>query len=148
MSDLAIALESLAELLEAPRKANPLRTTLHVVAFANFTKRGRPSEPVEVAVGDDLYLQRMEDPGAGFVSRNTAGRSYAYALESLAAGASGLIKVGLYEKLWVTDGNPCEICDENALAGWIPADEDFPSGDEEPDAHPNCRCSLDTRRGE
>lgn len=47
------------------------------------------------------------------------------------------------EKQWV--GGTCEVCMENADAGWIDIDEDFPSGDDEPPAHPNCACELETR---
>jgi hypothetical protein len=47
------------------------------------------------------------------------------------------------EKSWV--GGTCEACQENADAGWIPIDDAFPSGDDEPPAHPNCECELETR---
>jgi phosphohistidine phosphatase len=47
------------------------------------------------------------------------------------------------EKSWV--GGTCETCQENADAGWIDMDEQFPSGDDEPPAHPNCNCELETR---
>lgn len=47
------------------------------------------------------------------------------------------------EKQWV--GGTCEVCMENADAGWIPIDDEFPSGDDEPPAHPNCSCELETR---
>ncbi len=33
-------------------------------------------------------------------------------------------------------------CGENEDAGVIPLDEDFPSGDDAPPYHPNCRCDL------
>lgn len=36
----------------------------------------------------------------------------------------------------------CEYCEENAEAGPIPLGSEFPSGDTEPPAHPNCRCSV------
>jgi hypothetical protein len=47
------------------------------------------------------------------------------------------------EKSWV--GGTCPVCEENAAAGWIDIDEAFPSGDDEPPAHPNCECELETR---
>jgi phosphohistidine phosphatase SixA len=50
---------------------------------------------------------------------------------------------GATEKSWV--GGTCEVCQENADAGWIDMDEQFPSGDDEPPAHPNCGCELETR---
>lgn len=59
-------------------------------------------------------------------------------------------------KRWIlgdggVSGN-CEICNENADAGWIDMDNIFLGVDEdvdEPPAHPNCTCEIeikDTRR--
>ncbi len=45
-------------------------------------------------------------------------------------------------KEWGVDSDPCPICEENADAGPIPLDEDFPSGDDAPQAHPGCLCVL------
>jgi hypothetical protein len=36
----------------------------------------------------------------------------------------------------------CDLCQENADASPIGIDEEFPSGDSEPPAHPNCMCAL------
>jgi len=47
------------------------------------------------------------------------------------------------EKSWI--GGTCPVCQENSDAGWIPVDEQFPSGDDEPPAHPNCDCDIETR---
>lgn len=55
--------------------------------------------------------------------------------EAVAAGAT--------QKSWV--GGTCPACQENADAGWIDEDETFPSGDDEPPAHPNCSCDIETR---
>ncbi len=47
------------------------------------------------------------------------------------------------EKAWSTiGGDECEICADNEAAGWIPSADTFPSGDENPPNHPNCRCSC------
>lgn len=46
------------------------------------------------------------------------------------------------KKTWEVDGEPCEICIENSSAGAIDLDDDFPSGDDAPPAHPNCECAL------
>ena len=53
---------------------------------------------------------------------------------------SGLVK----EKMWnmSEDHDIPDECDDNADEGWIPIDEDFPSGDDAPPAHPACICSL------
>jgi hypothetical protein len=47
-------------------------------------------------------------------------------------------------KTWLlSNDHPFEDdCDDNADAGEIPIDEDFPSGDEAPPAHPRCHCDV------
>jgi hypothetical protein len=45
-------------------------------------------------------------------------------------------------KEWLLGDDPCEICQQNAEASPIPIDEDFPSGDDAPAAHPRCECAL------
>jgi len=40
---------------------------------------------------------------------------------------------------------PCDICDENADAGWIDSEEQYPSGDDGPPFHPNCVCEEEYR---
>lgn len=46
-------------------------------------------------------------------------------------------------KVWsVTDDQCCDDCEDNEAEGPIPLDEPFPSGDDAPLAHPNCRCVL------
>lgn len=47
------------------------------------------------------------------------------------------------QKEWVIGVfDACPICVGNQLAGHIPLDEEFPSGDMAPLAHPRCRCAL------
>lgn len=53
-----------------------------------------------------------------------------FALESNAVG-----------KEW-QDSGATDECADNTAAGPIAIDEDFPSGDSEPTAHPNCRCGM------
>lgn len=50
-------------------------------------------------------------------------------------------------KQWITAGACCDECAENEDASPIPIDEEFPSGDQRPPAHPNCRCALSGARG-
>lgn len=45
-------------------------------------------------------------------------------------------------KQWILGPNPCAECEENAEASPIPVDDDFPSGDDAPPAHPNCVCAV------
>lgn len=49
------------------------------------------------------------------------------------------------EKQWSADPDACPICEENAELEWIPIDQSFPSGVDEPPQHPNCRCSIEYR---
>jgi hypothetical protein len=54
---------------------------------------------------------------------------------------------GADEKSWDGDGEACEeICQPNIDAGWIPIDDNFPSGDSEPTAHPRCDCGVNFRK--
>jgi hypothetical protein len=54
-----------------------------------------------------------------------------------------LDRLGIEYKQWITSpGNVCDECSENEDASPIPLDEDFPSGDPAPPAHPNCRCAV------
>lgn len=46
------------------------------------------------------------------------------------------------KKSWLILEDACDVCQENADAGAIDLDEEFPSGDMTPGAHPNCRCVL------
>jgi uncharacterized protein with gpF-like domain len=45
-------------------------------------------------------------------------------------------------KAWILGENPCAICEENEAEGDIDIDDDFPSGDDAPPAHPNCECAV------
>jgi hypothetical protein len=46
------------------------------------------------------------------------------------------------KKAWILGDNPCAICQENADAGAIDLDDEFPSGDDAAPAHPNCECAV------
>jgi hypothetical protein len=45
-------------------------------------------------------------------------------------------------KYWLLGENPCSVCQDNADAGTIDLDEEFPSGDDGPAAHVGCECAL------
>jgi hypothetical protein len=139
---LAASLEHLAALLEATTPAQKRRRILLAAAFLSINKRGKGVGPSAIEEGDELYVQGINDPASGMLSKDASQTPFGRALSALAAGTIAEIDVALYEKRWVTDGNPCDICENNALAGWIPVDEEFASGDDEPEAHPNCRCGV------
>ncbi len=48
------------------------------------------------------------------------------------------------EKKWL-DNDSTDECGLNADEGWIPYDDEFPSGDDMPLAHPRCECDLAVR---
>lgn len=69
--------------------------------------------------------------------------------QSDAADAISLDTGDDVQKEWVTEPDACEVCEENEAAGPIDLEDVFPSGDDDPPAHPNCRCTLEmTRKGE
>jgi len=46
-------------------------------------------------------------------------------------------------KAWlISNLGCCDICQDNADAGYIPIDDEFPSGDDGTPGHPNCRCDT------
>lgn len=67
-------------------------------------------------------------------SANSMGALASYE-EAKAAGVN-------VKKSWLVLEDACDVCQENADAGAIDLDEDFPSGDPAPGAHPHCRCVL------
>lgn len=62
----------------------------------------------------------------------------AFARGSFAAFPEGTLLRWVVED---TDG-PCPDCDDNALAGYLPRGEVFPTGQLHPPAHAGCRCLL------
>lgn len=67
-------------------------------------------------------------------SANSEGALAGY-VEAAAEGIS-------VKKSWLILDDACDDCQENADAGAIDLDDMFPTGDEAPPAHPNCRCVL------
>lgn len=55
-----------------------------------------------------------------------------------AAGQAGVA----VKKEWLVADEACDDCQANADEGPIDLDDDFPSGDDAPPGHPNCRCAL------
>jgi hypothetical protein len=48
-------------------------------------------------------------------------------------------------KIWVVAGGDCcDLCEDNADAGPIEIEDDFPSGDDAEPGHPNCRCHTES----
>lgn len=53
--------------------------------------------------------------------------------------ASGVVA----QKVWlISNDGCCDDCQDNSDEGPIDIDDDFPSGDDSPPAHPNCKCVV------
>lgn len=68
--------------------------------------------------------------------------------EVLAALGVEQVEKAAVRHRWISDGvNACDVCDANAVAGYITVNKKFPSGDTAPPAHPHCGCHLDVEGG-
>lgn len=78
----------------------------------------------------------LDDPGrAQMIAHTELARAVG------AASLDTYERNGIPGKSWLTY-HPCPICEANEEAGVIPLDQDFPSGDAAPPAHPRCRCTI------
>lgn len=101
---------------------------------------------LEENIGMDAIADRIRDAyafsddRAGLIARNeVATANQAGALEGMKLARGAGVKL---KKVWVPDDDACEVCQENADAGPIDIDDEFPSGDDQPTAHPHCECSI------
>jgi hypothetical protein len=101
---------------------------------------------LEDNVGLDGIIERIEgsaafgEQRAGLIARTEVRDSNERgALEGLRGARAAGVNT---KKSWLLGPDPCEICQDNADASPIDLDDDFPSGDSEPTAHPNCECSI------
>ena len=106
-------------------------------AVADSYSSGGTADDIEAAL--KATVSKFSDYRAQMIAQTEVNDAYNYGRRQLADAA------GMDEKAWDPDGEACEVCMENVDAGWIPIDEDFPSGDDGPTAHPNCDCSLSFR---
>jgi hypothetical protein len=91
----------------------------------------------------DLARRIIDDVGN---SVSSASRALTIATTEM-NGAMSIASMDAYEENgielveWV-GLDACDICEPNIEASPIPRGQEFPSGDTEPEAHPNCRCSI------
>jgi hypothetical protein len=83
--------------------------------------------------------------GIGKVLTDSA-RAYVIARTEISRGLNvaandNYKELGVEEVEWLAL-EECEICAENADSDPVPVGSEFPSGDTEPPAHPNCRCTI------
>jgi AcrR family transcriptional regulator len=107
-------------------------------------RRRLDSEGPSVEDGDDAAL--VELVGAAYREWKGARVERLAGDQTVAAfsqGALAAIPAGTALR-WVVDddGAECPDCDDNALAGSLPAGESFPTGHRHPPAHAGCRCLL------
>lgn len=107
------------------------------------------------AIGDAVSTgisDRLGVPGTAKLIKNAVDGMSSYRAEMIAstemndamsqAFLKKLVRNAIEYKQWILGPNACEICEQNAEESPIPIDEDFPSGDDAPPAHPNCVCAL------
>lgn len=107
-------------------------------ALANAWDRGGDYNSMVKAITDtfdDFSTTRAE-----LIAQTEANDAYSSARYDTATA------LGLDEKRWDPDGEACPVCEDNAAAGWIAIDDDYPSGDQSPTAHPGCDCGEDFRK--
>lgn len=101
---------------------------------------------------DDLvhsYSERLLDQRCMTIARSEVRQSNNYAQLSTwkEAADQGLIERGRARKVWIVDGNPCEICEPMDGIS-VPIDglwdlNDGDSVDIPNEAHPNCYCGME-----
>ena len=120
-------------------------------AITNSTRdmiRDVIADELEQNIGRDAIIEGIEDAAAFSEDRATTiaiteiARANSQAALTTYQGARSIgVKV---KKEWIVaaDEKVCDDCMENADAGPIDLDDDFPSGDDAPPGHPDCRCAL------
>lgn len=58
------------------------------------------------------------------------------------AALDKMLNLGIEYKQIILVDDACEICQANADEDPIPVDDSYPSGDDGPPFHPNCRCAV------
>lgn len=81
-----------------------------------------------------------EDRAALIASNEVATANSQGALAGYKAASEAGVK--LFKEWLVAADDVCDDCQDNADAGAIDLEDDFPSGDDAPPGHPNCRCAL------
>lgn len=98
---------------------------------------------IEIVARIVAQFKEWEGSRADTIAENEVSISYH---QGMADVASGLAEQGVVvEKRWSDQPDACPICVENASLGWVPIDQQFPSGQSEAPGHIWCRCSMEYR---
>ena len=127
-----------------------------LISNVNDSTRGMIRDEIAAALEDNVGLGELadrisesaafgEDRALLIASTEVRNANERGVLEGLRGARSAGNNV---KKEWLLGANPCEVCQENADVGPIDLDEEFPSGDTEPTAHPWCECALTGLIGE
>ena len=104
------------------------------------------SDGLDNNLGRDQIIDNVANAGAFDDDRaETIATTEIARANSLGAleGYKGAADAGVNVKReWLLGSETCDDCQENADAGPIDLDDSFPSGDDAPPGHPNCRCAL------
>jgi hypothetical protein len=99
-------------------------------AVADAWDKGGSADQIVTAIKDTFA--DFSDSRAEMIAQTEANDAYMEGRDAMAQ------ELGMEEKIWSADGSDaCEECQGQIEAGWVPIDEDFPSGDDPP-LHPNC----------
>ncbi len=123
------------------------RNTLRVVV-RDGVANGRSSQKIAKDISS-----RFADMADGRPQAHIASRAHGIAVTEMSFGyeagqravADDVAAAGIaMEKSWLTvgDGRVDDLCEGDATDGWIPLKDTFSSGDQEPPAHPACRCTA------
>lgn len=122
---------------------------LKAEAHAWAVKKAEESAQAINARTEEILSNRLPDATAKEIQEAIIARAESIAItevtNALAVGNVIVwMAVGIESVRWQTENDDvvCPICQENEDAGEIDIGEAFPSGDEEPPAHTNCRCYL------
>ena len=119
---------------------------------ANGVREGQSYDQIAKAISDKYVEFSVPQPQlhirsrAHLVAVTESGNAYEVGNRAV---VDDLVAAGLQmEKSWlhVGDSRVDADCEANAGADWIPLDDTFPSGDDQPVAHPACRCTALYRR--
>lgn len=114
-------------------------------AYAQLSDKSGQMEKPSVTSAIEEVFDEAEDKRADTIALTEIAEAFGTG-QSDAADAISLDTGDDVQKEWVTEPDACETCEENEAAGPIDLDDVFPSGDDDPPAHPNCRCTLEMHR--
>ena len=120
------------------------------VVLAKGLREGLPAREVGTSIENILSPLREKialSLGADLSTlMSDSQRSFMIATTELSR-ATSMASMGRYQDSGVSEVewlvvDPCDICQENEDSSPVPLGDDFPSGDTEPPAHPNCQCDV------